>query len=161
MHWTGSLCIQHYWLLPLSPPALFHRDLYNRLDVTFYDKNIPGDQGFTLTLNQRMNYSQVSDIRCEIGCDEKMYVFHTCKIKVVGSPPPSVEHIQILNGGMIVNPDVVFAANLDYKRNSMPECTKALASYLELLLPQFLIAYSMQERKEKAWRILPHYLWHG
>ena len=85
MHWTGSLCVQHYWLHPLSPPALLHRDLYNRLDVTFYDKNIPGDPGFTLTLNQRMNYSQVSDIRCEIGCDEKMYMFHTYKIKVVGS----------------------------------------------------------------------------
>ena len=37
-----------------------HRDLYNRLDVTFYNKNVPGDPGFILTLNQRMNYSQVS-----------------------------------------------------------------------------------------------------
>jgi len=65
---------------PVPTVVDFFRDLYNRLDVTFYDKNIPGHQGFTLTLNQRMNYSQVSDIRCEIGCDEKnvsvSYIIH-------------------------------------------------------------------------------------
>ena len=36
------------------------RDLYNRIEVSFYDKNIPEDPGFTLTLNQRMNYMEVS-----------------------------------------------------------------------------------------------------
>lgn len=34
----------------------YFRDLYNRLDVTFYDKNISSDPGFTLTLNQKMGY---------------------------------------------------------------------------------------------------------
>ena len=36
-----------------------YRDLYNRIEVSFYDKNIPGDPGFTLPLNQRMNYMEV------------------------------------------------------------------------------------------------------
>ena len=35
------------------------RELYNRIVVTFIDKNLPGDTGITLTLNQRMNYAMV------------------------------------------------------------------------------------------------------
>ena len=35
------------------PPC---RELYNRIVVTFIDKNLPGDTGVTLTLNQRMTY---------------------------------------------------------------------------------------------------------
>ncbi len=37
----------------------YFRDLYNRFVVTFYDKSIPNDQGFVLTLNQRMGYPEV------------------------------------------------------------------------------------------------------
>ena len=36
-----------------------HRELYNRLDVIFYDKSLPNDPGFTITLNQKMSYAQV------------------------------------------------------------------------------------------------------
>ena len=39
--------------------SLTHRELYNRLDVIFYDKSLPNDPGFTITLNQKMNYAQV------------------------------------------------------------------------------------------------------
>lgn len=35
------------------------RELYNRCDIAFYDKNVPADPGFTLTLNQRMTYPEV------------------------------------------------------------------------------------------------------
>ena len=35
------------------------RELYNRIVVTFIDKNLPGDTGITVTLNQRMSYSIV------------------------------------------------------------------------------------------------------
>lgn len=35
------------------------RELYNRCDISFYDKNVPTDPGFTLTLNQRMSYPEV------------------------------------------------------------------------------------------------------
>ncbi len=37
----------------------YFRDLYNRFVVTFYDKTIQNDQGFALTLNQRMGYPEV------------------------------------------------------------------------------------------------------
>ena len=39
--------------------CFFLRELYNRLDVIFYDKSLPNDPGFTITLNQKMNYAQV------------------------------------------------------------------------------------------------------
>ncbi|XP_014681204.1 PREDICTED: ubiquitin carboxyl-terminal hydrolase 7-like [Priapulus caudatus] len=37
----------------------YFRDLYYRVEVTFRDKSIPSDPGFTLDLSQRMNYEQV------------------------------------------------------------------------------------------------------
>ena len=43
----------------LADWCYMHRDLYNRCDVTFYDKNVPNDPGFTLTLNQRISYMEV------------------------------------------------------------------------------------------------------
>ena len=39
----------------MSPP----RELYNRIVVTFINKNLPGDTGTTFTLNQRMTYPMV------------------------------------------------------------------------------------------------------
>ena len=36
------------------------RELVNQLEVTFFDKSTPLDPGFTLVLNQRMNYMEVS-----------------------------------------------------------------------------------------------------
>ncbi|XP_070580003.1 ubiquitin carboxyl-terminal hydrolase 7-like [Ptychodera flava] len=38
----------------------YFRDLYYRVEVTFCDKNIPNDSGFTLILSQRMNYFMVA-----------------------------------------------------------------------------------------------------
>ncbi|PIK49499.1 putative ubiquitin carboxyl-terminal hydrolase 7 [Apostichopus japonicus] len=38
----------------------YFRNLFYRVDVTFCDKNIPGDPGFTLVLSQKMFYNQVS-----------------------------------------------------------------------------------------------------
>ena len=35
-----------------------YRELFNRCDIAFYDKNMPTDPGFTLTLNQRMTYPE-------------------------------------------------------------------------------------------------------
>ncbi|XP_019853744.1 PREDICTED: ubiquitin carboxyl-terminal hydrolase 7-like isoform X2 [Amphimedon queenslandica] len=44
--------------LPLAP--MYYKELFNRIDVSFYDKNIASDPGFTLTLNQKMSYLQMS-----------------------------------------------------------------------------------------------------
>ena len=38
----------------------YFRDLFYKVDVTFVDKNVTGDPGFTLTLSQRMNYWQIA-----------------------------------------------------------------------------------------------------
>lgn len=38
----------------------YFRELYNRCDISFYDKNVPSDPGFTLTLNQRMTYPEMA-----------------------------------------------------------------------------------------------------
>lgn len=37
------------------------RDLYYRVEVTFCDKNIPNDPGFTLDLSLRMNYDAMAN----------------------------------------------------------------------------------------------------
>ncbi len=52
---------------PYRLPACrdYFRDLYYKVDVTFVDKNLPGDPGFTLTLSQRMNYTQFSTAAAE------------------------------------------------------------------------------------------------
>ncbi len=42
----------------------YYRDQYNRLDVLFYDKNVPTDPGVPIILNQRMNYIEVSNRVC-------------------------------------------------------------------------------------------------
>jgi len=39
----------------------YFRDLYYRIDVTFCDKTVSGDEGFTLELSQKMNYDQVAN----------------------------------------------------------------------------------------------------
>lgn len=37
------------------------RDLYFRVEITFCDKNVINDPGFTLELSQRMNYDQMAN----------------------------------------------------------------------------------------------------
>uniref|UniRef100_A0A146KS22 Ubiquitin carboxyl-terminal hydrolase 7 n=1 Tax=Lygus hesperus TaxID=30085 RepID=A0A146KS22_LYGHE len=38
----------------------YFRDLYHRMEVTFCDKTIPSDPGFTMELSSRMNYTQMA-----------------------------------------------------------------------------------------------------
>ena len=40
--------------------VLFDRELYYSIDVTFCDKKMPNDPGFTLELSQHMDYDQVA-----------------------------------------------------------------------------------------------------
>ncbi|XP_053388715.1 ubiquitin carboxyl-terminal hydrolase 7-like [Mercenaria mercenaria] len=39
----------------------YFRDLYYRVEITFCDKNVISDPGFTLELSQRMNYDQMAN----------------------------------------------------------------------------------------------------
>lgn len=61
----GAYCI--IWnQLPVSvafismSPFFSGRDLFHRFEVTFCDKTLPSDQGFTLELSQKMTYDQVA-----------------------------------------------------------------------------------------------------
>jgi len=40
---------------------VWHSDLFNRTEVTFCDKQVFSDPGFTLELSQKMNYDQVAN----------------------------------------------------------------------------------------------------
>ena len=39
--------------------SFLNRDLHNRVEVLFCDKNVPTDPGFCVNLSLRMNYMQV------------------------------------------------------------------------------------------------------
>ena len=56
--------------------CFLHRDLYYRIDVTFCDKTMPNDPGFTLELSQRMNYDQVANaVAQHLGTDPYLLQF--------------------------------------------------------------------------------------
>ena len=54
---TIRVCVIKYCVMCVYYAV--RRELYNRIVVTFIDKNLPGDTGVTLTLNQRMSYTVV------------------------------------------------------------------------------------------------------
>lgn len=54
----------------------YYRELFYRVEVNFCDKNIPNDPGFTLELNQRMNYDQLASRVAEhLGTDPFLIQF--------------------------------------------------------------------------------------
>jgi ubiquitin carboxyl-terminal hydrolase 7 len=54
----------------------FYRDLYYRVEVTFCDKTIPNDPGFTMGLSHRMNYDQMaSAVAQRLGTDPYLLQF--------------------------------------------------------------------------------------
>jgi ubiquitin carboxyl-terminal hydrolase 7 len=52
----------------------FFRDLYNRVEVTFCNRADPTDVGFTLVLNQKMNYLQVARAAADYLQVEPQYI---------------------------------------------------------------------------------------
>ncbi|KAK3929340.1 Ubiquitin carboxyl-terminal hydrolase 7 [Frankliniella fusca] len=61
----------------------YFKDLFHRVDVTFCDKTIPNDPGFTLKLSQRMNYDQLTKaVADRLGCDPfQLQMFKTQNYK--------------------------------------------------------------------------------
>lgn len=48
----------------------YFRDLYHRMEITFCDKTIPNDLGFTMELSARMNYNQMAQaVALRVGTD--------------------------------------------------------------------------------------------
>jgi len=54
----------------------YFKDLYYRIEVSFCDKSLPNDAGFTLELSQRMNYDQVANhVARHLGTDPYLLQF--------------------------------------------------------------------------------------
>jgi hypothetical protein len=60
--------------------ALCYRDLFHRVEVTFCDKMIPSDPGFTIDLSQRMTYDQMAHaVAQRVGTDPYLLQFFKCQ----------------------------------------------------------------------------------
>lgn len=58
----------------------YFKDLFYRVEVTFVDKCIPNDQGFTMELSQRMTYDQFARaVAQRVGTDPYLLQFFKCQ----------------------------------------------------------------------------------
>lgn len=58
----------------------YFKDLFCRVEVTFVDKCIPNDQGFTMELSQRMTYDQFARaVAQRVGTDPYLLQFFKCQ----------------------------------------------------------------------------------
>lgn len=58
----------------------YFKDLFYRVEVTFIDKCIPNDQGFTMELSQRMTYDQLARaVAQRVGTDPYLLQFFKCQ----------------------------------------------------------------------------------
>lgn len=54
----------------------YFKDLFYRVEVTFCDKTIPNDQGFTMELSLKMNYDQIANaVAQRLGTDPYLIQF--------------------------------------------------------------------------------------
>lgn len=59
---------------------LYFRDLFHRVEVTFCDKTIPNDTGFTMELSLRMTYDQMARaVAQRLGTDPYLLQFFKCQ----------------------------------------------------------------------------------
>lgn len=59
---------------------LYFRDLFHRVEVTFCDKTIPNDTGFTMELSLRMTYDQMAKaVAQRLGTDPYLLQFFKCQ----------------------------------------------------------------------------------
>jgi len=58
----------------------YFKDLFHRVEVTFCDKMIPNDPGFTIDLSQRMTYDQMAHaVAQRVGTDPYLLQFFKCQ----------------------------------------------------------------------------------
>lgn len=78
---TRFYSLFHIWLVFIHLHVLHFqvfvsRDLFYRVEVTFCDKMIPNDPGFTMELSMRMNYEQlVNAVSQRVGTDPSRLQF--------------------------------------------------------------------------------------
>ncbi|KAK0051801.1 ubiquitin carboxyl-terminal hydrolase 7 [Biomphalaria pfeifferi] len=71
---------EEYTQYPLPTPKEYFRDLFYQVEVTFCDKSLPNDQGFTLDLSQKMNYDQMANaVANHLGTDPYKLQFFKCQ----------------------------------------------------------------------------------
>ncbi len=51
----------------------YFRDLFYKVDVTFVDKNVTNDPGFSITLSTRTPYAQVKNLHIKTICTKTNY----------------------------------------------------------------------------------------
>lgn len=67
-------------LSDLPTCADYFKDLFYRVEVTFVDKCIPNDTGFTMELSQRMTYDQLARaVAQRVGTDPYLLQFFKCQ----------------------------------------------------------------------------------
>nr|CAD7262037.1 unnamed protein product [Timema shepardi] len=67
-------------LYDLATCREYFRDLFHRVEVTFCDKMIPNDSGFTIELSQRMTYDQMARaVAQRVGTDPYLLQFFKCQ----------------------------------------------------------------------------------
>lgn len=55
----------------------YFKDLFHRVEVTFCDKTIANDTGFTIELSQKMNYEQIAAaVAQRIGTEPDLIQFY-------------------------------------------------------------------------------------
>ncbi|XP_046819841.1 ubiquitin carboxyl-terminal hydrolase 7 isoform X2 [Vespa crabro] len=58
----------------------YFKDLFSRVEVTFCDKTIPNDPGFTMELSLRMSYDQMANaVAQRVGTDPYLLQFFRCQ----------------------------------------------------------------------------------
>lgn len=58
----------------------YFEDLFHRVEVTFCDKSIPTDPGFTMDLSQRMTYDQIARaVAQRLGTEPSLLQFFKCQ----------------------------------------------------------------------------------
>lgn len=63
-----------------NPMICISRDLFYRVEVTFCDKTIPNDPGFTMELSLRMTYDQMAKaVAQRVGTDPYLLQFFKCQ----------------------------------------------------------------------------------
>lgn len=68
----------------ISPPDAelptvkdYFNDLFHRVEVTFCDKSVPSDSGFTMELSLKMNYNQIAGaVAQRLGTDPFLIQFY-------------------------------------------------------------------------------------
>ena len=115
--------------------VLLHRDLLCRIEVTFCDKTVPNDSGFTLTLNQKMNYDQVAKSVAEyLGTDPYLLQFFRSQGYVFLALARCVNVLLIAQRFLSIQLLICHSHEYVHNFHILPIITHCLLSYAETMI---------------------------